>query len=184
MAASTKKLLADTLVSLLEHRPLEKITVKELVETCHVNRQTFYYNFQDIYALVAWIFEGKAGKILAEADPSAQWREMLKTVLIRCVEDRGLILNCYRSVDRRLLERYLKHWIRPEMEKIVDKAAHDAPLALEDRNFIIEMYTLGLMGLALNWLENSMTEEYIKEFDRFVRMIDGSLEDCIKKFCE
>ena len=49
MAIATKKLLADGLKELLEKKTLDKITVKELVATCGVNRQTFYYNFQDIY---------------------------------------------------------------------------------------------------------------------------------------
>ena len=56
MAIATKKLLADGLKELLEKKTLDKITVKELVATCGVNRQTFYYNFQDIYELLEWIF--------------------------------------------------------------------------------------------------------------------------------
>lgn len=52
MAIATKKLLADGLKELLEKKTLDKITVKELVATCGVNRQTFYYNFQDIYELL------------------------------------------------------------------------------------------------------------------------------------
>lgn len=54
MAIATKKLLADGLKELLEKKTLDKITVKELVATCGVNRQTFYYNFQDIYELLEW----------------------------------------------------------------------------------------------------------------------------------
>ena len=52
MAIATKKLLADGLKELLEKKTLDKITVKELVATCGVNRQTFYYNVQDIYELL------------------------------------------------------------------------------------------------------------------------------------
>ena len=61
MGIATKKLLADGLKELLGKKTLDKITVKELVTACGVNRQTFYYNFQDIYELLEWIFveEGK-----------------------------------------------------------------------------------------------------------------------------
>mgnify|MGYP000644674537 CR=1 FL=1 len=38
MAIATKKLLADGLKELLEKKTLDKITVKELVATCGVNR--------------------------------------------------------------------------------------------------------------------------------------------------
>ena len=57
MAYATRQLLANSLKKLLQKKPLEKITIKELVEDCGVNRQTFYYNFQDIYDLLAWIFK-------------------------------------------------------------------------------------------------------------------------------
>ena len=43
--------------------PVEKITVKEIVDTCGVTRQTFYRNFQDKYDLINWYFD----KILAES---------------------------------------------------------------------------------------------------------------------
>ena len=41
MAYATRQLLADSLKKLLQKKPLEKITIKELVEDCGVNRQTF-----------------------------------------------------------------------------------------------------------------------------------------------
>ena len=41
MAQSTKQALAATLKQLLEKKSLDDITVKEIVEACEVNRQTF-----------------------------------------------------------------------------------------------------------------------------------------------
>ena len=41
----------------------EKITVKEICDTCGVTRQTFYRNFQDKYDLINWYFD----KILIES---------------------------------------------------------------------------------------------------------------------
>lgn len=184
LAAETKKLLADTLTAMLEKRPLDKITVKELVESCHVNRQTFYYNFQDIYALVGWIFTEKANKILSGASPDERWQDILKDVLLHCAEDKTLILHTFRAMDHRMLERFIRHWMDPIMEKIVDEEAVGMNLQQVDRNFIIDMYTLGFIGLAMKWMENNMTDEYLKEFDRFVKLIDGSLSYTIGKFCE
>lgn len=37
--------LAEALCQLLETKTLEKITVKDIVARCGVNRQTFYYHF-------------------------------------------------------------------------------------------------------------------------------------------
>ena len=44
----------------METESFEKITVKDIVEDCGVNRQTFYYHFQDIYELLGWIYKTEA----------------------------------------------------------------------------------------------------------------------------
>ena len=36
----------------MEKKPLSKITVSEIIADCGVNRKTFYYHFEDIYALL------------------------------------------------------------------------------------------------------------------------------------
>ena len=40
---------------LMKRKSLEKITVSDIVQNCGLNRQTFYYHFQDKYDLVNWI---------------------------------------------------------------------------------------------------------------------------------
>ena len=55
-AAHTKKLLADSLKSMMTTVSLEKISVEQLTRQCGISRNTFYYHFQDKYQLVSWIF--------------------------------------------------------------------------------------------------------------------------------
>jgi AcrR family transcriptional regulator len=43
----TKRVIKDTLIELLQRKPIEKITVKELCESADVNRSTFYAHFAD-----------------------------------------------------------------------------------------------------------------------------------------
>ena len=54
MSQVTKRALAASLIKLLSQKPLDKVTVKDIIEDCGVNRQTFYYHFKDIYDLVEW----------------------------------------------------------------------------------------------------------------------------------
>lgn len=54
MSAEMKRMIAETLHELLRKKPLDKITVKELADCCHISRQTFYYHFQDIMQVVEW----------------------------------------------------------------------------------------------------------------------------------
>ena len=54
MPGDMKSKIADTLNELLQHKTLDKITVKELVDACNISRQSFYYHFQDIMDVIEW----------------------------------------------------------------------------------------------------------------------------------
>lgn len=53
MSQVTKRALAASLIKLLSQKPLDKVTVKDIIEDCGVNRQTFYYHLKIFMTL--WI---------------------------------------------------------------------------------------------------------------------------------
>ena len=52
LSSLTKQAIKQSFWELLEQRPLAQITVKDIVERCGINRNSFYYHFQDIPALI------------------------------------------------------------------------------------------------------------------------------------
>lgn len=58
----TRNRFIDSLKQLMEKKQLDKITVKEIVETSGMTRQTFYRNFKDKYDLVNWHFSQLADR--------------------------------------------------------------------------------------------------------------------------
>ena len=44
----TKTALAASLKKFMNKKPFGKITVTEIITDCNVNRNTFYYHFEDI----------------------------------------------------------------------------------------------------------------------------------------
>ena len=47
----TKRKLASALEAALERKPLDRVRVHDLTDPCDIHRQTFYYHFEDVYAL-------------------------------------------------------------------------------------------------------------------------------------
>ena len=45
----TKNAIMSSLVKLLNEKPLDKITVKDIVLDCGINRNTLYYHYHDSY---------------------------------------------------------------------------------------------------------------------------------------
>ena len=65
MAQTTKKRIMEGFLELLEQRPLDKISVVDVAEHCGINRNTFYYYYCDIYALIRELMETVAAQMIA-----------------------------------------------------------------------------------------------------------------------
>ena len=57
MVSKKRNAIMESLLKLLEERPLSKITVKDIVDDCGINRNTFYYHFESADAVLAAIEE-------------------------------------------------------------------------------------------------------------------------------
>ena len=49
----TKKILKDSLLELMQTKPISKITIKEICDLSDMSRSTFYLHYQDQFALLA-----------------------------------------------------------------------------------------------------------------------------------
>ena len=52
MPSATKKAIVASFLQLIGKKPFDKITVRDIVDDCAINRNTFYYYYQDIYAVL------------------------------------------------------------------------------------------------------------------------------------
>lgn len=75
MSDITKRAISASLKKLLCEKKLNKITVQDIADDCGINRQTFYYHFQDIYDLVEWTCIEDTEKVLKENRTYATWQE-------------------------------------------------------------------------------------------------------------
>lgn len=75
MTRLTKKAIKDSFLELLKAKSLDKITVKDLVESCEINRNTFYYYYKDIYDLLEDVFQEETKKIMEEDKPCPTFYE-------------------------------------------------------------------------------------------------------------
>ena len=72
MANFTKQAIETAFLQLLNEKPLNKISVRDIVEKCGINRNSFYYHFQDIPSLIAEIITSYTDQ-LRSTPPSPRW---------------------------------------------------------------------------------------------------------------
>lgn len=62
----TQKNIKDAFYELRKHKPIEKISVKELSEAAMINKSTFYLHYRDIYDLSEELERELIGEIMRE----------------------------------------------------------------------------------------------------------------------
>ena len=141
MSQVTKRALAAaSLIKLLLQKPLDKVTVKDIIEDCGVNRQTFYYHFKDIYDLVDWIFLEMASEFLEGKETYDTWQQGFTQILYGVLRNRRLIMNAYNSLSHEQVERFLYALTYDLLLGVVEEEAVDVSIREEDKKFIIDFF--------------------------------------------
>ena len=106
MSAYTKQAIKNSFLKLLNARPLNQVTVKAIVEDCGINRNTFYYHFEDIHDLINWMFNEEVKKIIDNFDKS-NYENFLNSVLDYIEENKHILNSAYNSFGREQLKKIL-----------------------------------------------------------------------------
>lgn len=185
MRQTTKQAIAEAFCALLEKRGIDRITVKDIVAECGINRQTFYYHFHDIYDLMEWTLAWEVEKYAAsQPGDTADWREQVKVLFHFFYLHRVMILHGYDATNRMQYERLMAGHAARLVHKHME-AYPQAPRVPEDkREFICTVYARGITALFLEWVEAGMPDERHVKLDDYFTMIDGSMGSALDKFAE
>ena len=182
MASSTKEALGNALKKMLAIKPIDKITVKDLVEECGVNRQTFYYHFDDVYDLMEWVFEEDANRVLPDEIYYEEWREDVIMFFRYLYENKSFVLNIFNSQNRPYLLRYFKRRLQYCVHGFAIIVAEGKNVEWSDMEFVCELYVQIVVGLISQWLDNNMELPQEIVVDKLLTVMDGSVEDILSRF--
>ena len=182
MSDITKRAISASLKNLLKEKKLNKITVQEIADDCGINRQTFYYHFQDIYDLVEWTCIEDTEKVLKENRTYETWQEGFLAVFDLAKKDKVFIDNIYRSVSLEMLEQYLYRLVYPLVKNVVDEKAKGYSVRDEDKKYIADFYKYAFVGVLLEWVRRDMKESPEDVVDRVSKIVGGNIEIALENF--
>lgn len=182
MASTTKEALGNALKKMLSVKPIDKITVKDLVEECGVNRQTFYYHFDDVYDLLEWVFEEDANLALPHEIVFEEWSDDVVTYFRYLMDNRNFVLNIFNSNNRSYLLRYLKEKLHFCVHGFAVIVAEGKNIEWSDLEFVCEFYSNAAVGFISQWFDAGMP--YIDEHDhqRYLTILKDSVENLLARF--
>jgi AcrR family transcriptional regulator len=92
-------MICEAFIKMLNERPLNKITVKAIAAACEINRNTFYYYYTDVYALLSELFQTELQTVIDEYNDTLSWEESFIVATKFALENHA---------ERRISELYLQ----------------------------------------------------------------------------
>ncbi|MBP0975507.1 MAG: TetR/AcrR family transcriptional regulator [Oscillospiraceae bacterium] len=184
MPSFTKDAIKNSFIRLLNEKPLKQITVRDIVEDCGINRNSFYYHFADIPTLLEEIITEEARRIITAHPDIGSVEECLRTVMEFAMQNKRAIMHIYNSVRRSMYEQYL--WqVSEEVVRIYAKQLlKNQPVLESDRNLIVHFYKCVCFGLVTDWIRTGMKPEVEADLHRLCELKKGMAEAMIARCTE
>ncbi len=182
MSNHTKEQLSNCLKKMMSKTCMDHITVKDLVADCGINRQTFYYHFQDIYDLLGYIFRSEALESIVDYKTYDTWQLGFLKIFQYVENNRAFCLNTVNSLGRDHLEMFLNQQVFDLLLGVVNELAGELPIKEEEKHFIARFYTYGFVNLMLEWLKSGTKEEPKAIIDKLSKLVDGDISRAIDKY--
>ena len=175
---NTKRLLADTLKNIMRHKPFSKITVSEIINSCGVNRKTFYYHFEDIYALLKWMLDEEAIEVVKHFDLLTHYRDAIRFAM-DYVEENDYMISCvYDAIGRDEMSRFFYADFVGVIRSVIDAAEKNFQKKIDPdfKEYVAKFYTEALSGMFIDWVKNKNRYDREKTIDYLTVIIEAALE--------
>jgi len=144
----TRIVLGETLVKLMKIKPLDKISVAEVISVCNLSRRTFYYHFKDKQDLVCWIFDKV---ILEQANLDEFPIDALRNYMYH---NRGFYINVIQSAIGSKFRKHIFDFIYGYCYKQILKILGDRAMDTKRIRFFTNYFTHAIIGCTLDWVED------------------------------
>lgn len=177
----TRNTIIKAFKLLLDEKPMTKITVKDVVEQCGINRNTFYYHFQDIPTLFQRMMEEKAEELIENHYQPDEPIECIRPLIQYGVRNRRAILHVYRYVPRETFLSYLNRIVSHFMQEYFASATEGASVAASKIQDLAHFYKCAITGILLEWLDAGLSEEIPQVVERLCVLLKGSTKAALTR---
>lgn len=182
MSKFTKKAIMYAFLEILEEKTLDKITVKDICERSEINRNTFYYYFDNVHDVLYSIFEMEKKLVLKEVGEDDTFLEEYKKSASIVLNNKKAIFNIYESKSGDILRNYFDAVTMSFVKRAVEKAANGYQISEENINYISHFYTNAICGTTMKWIEKGMPP-YKEDFlEKVSKSYEATIKDLLEMF--
>lgn len=182
MPPFAKREIKNSFIKLLTERPISQITVKDIVEDCGVNRNSFYYHFQDIPSLLEEIIVEMTAKVIENLPEESTFEEKVTAALEEINLNKRMIYHIYGSSNREFYEKQLMKICDYVTRAYICSRDYSEKVTSKDLEFVISYLKCELFGQLIDWLNHDMSYDIVEHSRILCRMFAGSMRMVCQKY--
>lgn len=175
MAQLTKKAILMAFINLLEQRPFEKITVRDIVVECGITRNTFYYHFEDVYGVLKELLASETARKSAQIGESDKLEDCFVEALGFAVEHKKAAYHICCSSRKDELLRCLNAEADGTLRRYIARKAQGTGASQQDIERIAAFYRRALLSFLSEWADNGMRTDLAEDVRTLGRIMEGTV---------
>lgn len=175
---TAKREICAALKKLMAQKPLNKITVAEVMKACGMTRQHFYYHFADIYDAVRWMFEEEAVALLRKHEGVMLCQDGLLQLFQYLQDNRAVCLCAMHSMSREHLRAFFQTDIHAIIQSTIQAIATDLNYQASDQE--LTLLTGFYVGALVNMVEAWLLGEIEASPKELIDFVDQTLRDHVR----
>lgn len=164
--------IANAFWKLLSQKPYHKITVKNIVEECHINRNTFYYHFKSIPDLLEQILKNNTSAIISKTHHFQTFVDCLIPIVEETIQKKQAILNIYHSIQRDVFIDYLNKMAFYISEQYTQIIINNLNITVQEKDILVRYHKCVIVGTLLDWLDNDANYDLIASLTRLFQIME------------
>lgn len=179
----TKQAIARGFKTLLLKKDFSKISVSDIASQCGLNRQTFYYHFQDKYELLNWIYYQEAVIPTIDGVTFENWNEHLLSLFKIMKADEAFYIRTIRS-EEVYLQGYLQNLTTTVFLQAIEDLDSEHHLDAEDKEFYARFYAYGVSGCIISWIYEGMKTPPEQLAEQLEKLVEDTEKIAYRKYRE
>mgnify|MGYP004541827663 FL=1 len=181
MPQFTKNAIKNSFLKLLNEMPLNKISVRVIAEDCGINRNTFYYHFTDIPALIEEIVMESVNALIEEYPTIDSLEQCFSAVFKFALKNKKAAAHIFNSVNRDIYERNLMRYCEYIVKTYLDRIFGGSGVSELDNRIAVKIFKCMLFGACIDWVERGMPEDYLNDLPHVMSVFKGMPEEVLRR---
>lgn len=168
MSQLTQKAIQASFTKLLDSKPIDRITIKDITSDCGISRNTFYYHYSDLPALVEEMLMDSAERMIKTYPSIDSLEECVNVAAQFVLQNKRAAGHIYNSSHRYIYERCLMKVCHEVVAEYFDIAIPKDAFNDEERELLIEYYKCVSFGIIADWCDKGMRDDYSDSFKKLL----------------